>query len=138
MPQNQITLPDTKFLIVDDFSSMRRIIRNLLKDIGYANAEESENGFVALNKLKQNTFNFVICDWNMPVMDGLSLLNAIRHDPELSHIPVLMVTAEAKKENIIAAAEAGANGYIVKPFTTFILAEKVAKVFEKQTREEKQ
>ena len=136
MSQSQISLPNTKFLIVDDFSSMRRIIRNLLKDIGYANAEEAENGFVAQTKLKQSSFDFVICDWNMPVMDGLALLKAIRQDPELSHIPVVMVTAEAKRENIVAAAEAGANGYVVKPFTTQVLAEKVAKVFENMLRDQ--
>ncbi len=120
-----------KFLIVDDFSTMRRIVRNLLKELGYTNAEEAEDGAVALQKLKGDAFDFVVSDWNMPNMDGLQLLQAVRADPTLKHLPVLMITAEAKKENIIAAAQSGASGYIVKPFTAATLNEKLVKIFEK-------
>jgi two-component system chemotaxis response regulator CheY len=123
--------PNTKFLVVDDFSTMRRIVRNLLKELGYSNVDEAEDGAMALSKLRNEQFDFVISDWNMPVMDGLMMLQTIRADPSLSKIPVLMVTAEAKKENIIAAAQAGANGYVVKPFTAATLDEKIAKIFEK-------
>lgn len=123
--------PNTKFLVVDDFSTMRRIVRNLLKELGYANVDEAEDGAIALSKLKGGNFEFVVSDWNMPNMDGLTMLQAIRADPELKHLPVLMVTAEAKKENIIAAAQAGANGYVVKPFTAATLDEKLSKIFEK-------
>lgn len=120
-----------KFLVVDDFSTMRRIVRNLLKELGYTNVEEAEDGAVALGKLKAGAFDFVVSDWNMPNMDGLTLLQSVRADPALKHLPVLMITAEAKKENIIAAAQAGASGYIVKPFTAATLNEKLAKIFEK-------
>ncbi|MEB5707571.1 chemotaxis response regulator CheY [Pantoea anthophila] len=120
-----------RFLIVDDFATMRRIVRNLLKDLGFHNAEEAEDGQDALNKLRQMPFDFVISDWNMPNMDGLELLSAIRSTPETSTMPVLMVTAEARKENIIAAAQAGASGYVVKPFTAATLEEKLNKIFEK-------
>lgn len=120
-----------RFLIVDDFATMRRIVRNLLKDLGFHNAEEVEDGQDALNKLRQMPFDFVISDWNMPNMDGLELLSAIRSTPETSTMPVLMVTAEARKENIIAAAQAGASGYVVKPFTAATLEEKLNKIFEK-------
>lgn len=120
-----------KILIVDDFSTMRRIVRNLLKELGYTNAEEAEDGAVALNKLKNSDYQFVVTDWNMPNMTGLELLRAIRADAALKHLPVLMVTAEAKKENIIAAAQSGASGYVVKPFTAATLEEKLNKVFEK-------
>lgn len=120
-----------KFLVVDDFSTMRRIVRNLLKELGYVNADEAEDGAVALQKLKNGEFDFVVSDWNMPNMDGLQLLQAIRADPALKHLPVLMITAEAKKENIIAAAQSGAHGYIVKPFTAATLNEKLIKIFEK-------
>lgn len=120
-----------KFLVVDDFSTMRRIVRNLLKELGYINADEAEDGAAALQKLKGGGFDFVVTDWNMPNMDGLQLLQAVRADPALQHLPVLMITAEAKKENIIAAAQAGASGYIVKPFTAATLGEKLAKIFEK-------
>jgi two-component system chemotaxis response regulator CheY len=122
---------NTKFLIVDDFSTMRRIIRNLLKELGYSNVEEAEDGLIGLNKIKTGNFDFVVCDWNMPNMDGLTMLQTIRAESDIANIPVLMVTAEAKKENIIAAAQAGANGYIVKPFTAATLEEKLNKVFEK-------
>jgi len=114
----------TRFLVVDDFSTMRRILRNLLKELGYTNVDEAEDGVAALHKLESQPYDFVITDWNMPNMDGLTLLRKIRSSDKLKHLPVLMVTAEAKKENIIAAAQAGASGYIVKPFTAAVLAEK--------------
>ena len=123
--------PKTKFLVVDDFSTMRRIVRNLLKELGYSNVDEAEDGAMALSKLKNERYDFVISDWNMPVMNGLDMLKSIRADATLARLPVLMVTAEAKKENIIAAAQAGANGYVVKPFTAATLDEKLAKIFEK-------
>lgn len=124
-------LNNMKFLVVDDFSTMRRIIRNLLKELGYNNVDEAEDGSIGLAKLKRESFDFVVSDWNMPVMDGLQLLQAVRADASLSHLPVLMVTAEAKKENILAAAQAGASGYIVKPFTAATLDEKISKILEK-------
>lgn len=120
-----------KFLVVDDFSTMRRIVRNLLKELGYSNVDEAEDGVLGLQKLKGGDFDFVITDWNMPNMDGLTMLQHVRADPHLAKLPVLMVTAEAKKENIIAAAQAGASGYIVKPFTAVTLDEKLQKIFEK-------
>lgn len=123
--------PKMKFLVVDDFSTMRRIVRNLLKELGFTNVEEAEDGVVALQKLGNGGFEFVVTDWNMPNMDGLTLLQTIRSTPHLKHLPVLMITAEAKKENIIAAAQAGASGYIVKPFTAGTLSEKLNKIFEK-------
>ena len=126
--------PKLRFLVVDDFSTMRRIVRNLLKELGYANVDEAEDGVVALQKLNTAPFDFVVTDWNMPNMDGLTLLQTIRRSPQLKHLPVLMITAEAKKENIIAAAQAGASGYIVKPFTAATLAEKLEKIFEKMGR----
>lgn len=120
-----------RFLVVDDFATMRRIVRNLLKDLGYEHVEEAEDGQEALHKIREGNFDFVISDWNMPNMDGLQLLMEIRKDPQLNTLPVLMVTAEAKKENIIAAAQAGASGYVVKPFTAATLEEKLNKIFEK-------
>lgn len=120
-----------RFLVVDDFNTMRRIVRNLLKELGFNNVEEAEDGVDALGKLKAGGFDFVISDWNMPNMDGLQLLQTIRADAVMSSLPVLMVTAEAKKENIIAAAQAGASGYVVKPFTAATLEEKLGKIFEK-------
>ncbi len=123
--------PKTKFLVVDDFSTMRRIVRNLLKELGYSNVDEAEDGAMALSKLKNENFDFVISDWNMPNMDGLEMLKNIRADAAIGKLPVLMVTAEAKKENIIAAAQAGASGYVVKPFTAATLDEKLSKIFEK-------
>ena len=123
--------PKMKFLVVDDFSTMRRIVRNLLKELGFTNVDEAEDGQVALQKLSPLPFDFVVTDWNMPNMDGLTLLQNIRANPSLKHLPVLMITAEAKKENIIAAAQAGASGYIVKPFTAATLSEKLEKIFEK-------
>jgi len=120
-----------KFLVVDDFSTMRRIVRNLLKELGYVNVDEAEDGVVALQKIKGGGIDFIVSDWNMPNMDGLALLQAVRADPAFKHLPLLMITAEAKKENIIAAAQAGASGYIVKPFTAATLNEKLSKIFEK-------
>ncbi len=123
--------PTIKFLVVDDFSVMRLVIRSLLKDFGFSNAEEAEDGAVALQMLRRGGFDFVITDWNMPNMDGLELLKQIRSTPSLQALPVLMISAEAKKENIVAAVQAGANDYVVKPFTSDTLKEKLQKVFEK-------
>jgi two-component system chemotaxis response regulator CheY len=123
-----------KFLIVDDFSTMRRIIRNILKEIGYANADEAEDGQVALAKLKSAAFDFVVSDINMPNMNGFQLLQSIRADENLKGLPVLMVTAEARKEDIVTAAQSGASGYIVKPFTKATLEEKVQKIMQKLGR----
>ena len=120
-----------KILVVDDFPTMRRIIKNLLKDLGYENVDEAEDGLIGLEKLRNGNFEFVVSDWNMPNLDGLEMLKQIRADANLSSLPVLMVTAEAKKENIIAAAQAGASGYVVKPFTAATLEEKLNKIFEK-------
>ncbi len=122
---------DMKFLIVDDFSTMRRIVRGLLKEIGYNNAEEAEDGAVALGMLKNQKFDFVVSDINMPNMNGFDLLAAIKKDDSLKHLPVLMVTAEARKEDIVRAAQDGAAGYIVKPFTKATLEEKVQKIMQK-------
>jgi two-component system chemotaxis response regulator CheY len=132
MPAN----PNLKFLVVDDFATMRRIVRSLLKELGYLNVDEADNGQSAFSKLQGGGFDFVVSDWNMPVMDGLELLKAIRADANLCKIPVLMVTAEAKKENIIAAAQAGANGYVVKPFSAVTLDEKLNKILEKMQKGE--
>jgi two-component system, chemotaxis family, chemotaxis protein CheY len=123
--------PKMRFLVVDDFSTMRRIVKNLLKELGYSNVDEAEDGIQGLAKLRSEPFDFVVSDWNMPNMDGPTMLQNIRADPTLAKLPVLMVTAEAKKENIIAAAQAGANGYVVKPFTAATLDEKLNKIFEK-------
>ena len=122
---------DLKFLIVDDFSTMRRIVRGLLKEMGCNNAEEAEDGAVALAALKAQKFDFVVCDINMPNMIGFDFLKAVRADESLKHIPVLMVTAEARKEDIVLAAQIGASGYIVKPFTKATLEEKVQKIIQK-------
>ena len=122
---------DMKFLIVDDFSTMRRIVRGLLKEIGYNNAEEAEDGAIALHMLKSNKYDFVVSDINMPNMNGFELLNEVKKDESLKHIPVLMVTAEARKEDIVRAAQDGAAGYIVKPFTKATLEEKVQKIMQK-------
>ncbi len=123
-----------RILVVDDFSTMRRIVRNLLKELGYTNADEAEDGVKALQKLKSERFDFVVSDWNMPSMTGIELLKAIRGDDALKHLPVLMITAEARKENIIEAAQAGANGYIVKPFTAATLDEKLERVFKNMVK----
>jgi two-component system, chemotaxis family, chemotaxis protein CheY len=122
-------IEDTKFLVVDDFSTMRRIVRNLLKELGFVNVQEAEDGVDALAKLRADKFDFVVSDWNMPNMTGIDLLKEIRADANLKHLPVLMVTAEAKKENIVLAAQSGANGYVVKPFTAAVLDEKLKKIF---------
>lgn len=122
---------ELKFLIVDDFSTMRRIVRNLLKELGYNNADEAEDGQIALSKLRGGLFNFVVSDINMPNMNGFELLREIRADAGLKKLPVLLVTAEAKKEDIVLAAQIGANGYIVKPFTKATLEEKLTKIVQK-------
>ncbi len=124
---------DMKILVVDDFSTMRRIVRNLLKEIGYNNTDEAEDGQVALNKLRGGVFQFVVSDLNMPHMNGFELLREIRADAKLKSLPVLLVTAESRKEDIITAAQAGANGYIVKPFTKATLEEKFNKILQKLT-----
>ena len=120
-----------KILIVDDFSTMRRIIKNLLRDLGYTNTSEADDGTTALPMLKGGGFDLLVTDWNMPGMQGIDLLKAVRADEKLSTLPVLMVTAEQKKEQIIEAAKAGVNGYIVKPFTAQTLKEKLDKIFER-------
>jgi two-component system chemotaxis response regulator CheY len=122
---------DLKFLIVDDFSTMRRIVRGLLKEMGSNTAAAAEDGVAALNMLKAQKFDFVVSDINMPNMNGFDLLKAIKADESLKHIPVLMVTAEARKEDIVLAAQSGAAGYIVKPFTKATLEEKVQKIMQK-------
>ena len=122
---------DMKFLVVDDFSTMRRIVRNLLKEMGCVNVEEAEDGTVALAMLKAQKFDFVVSDINMPSMSGFELLAAIKKEDSLKHLPVLMVTAEARKEDIVRAAQDGAAGYIVKPFTKATLEEKVQKIMQK-------
>lgn len=119
-----------KILVVDDFSTMRRIIKNILRQIGYTNIDEAEDGNGALVKLRQDHYNLVISDWNMPNMSGLDLLKTIRADMGLNSVPVLMVTAEAKKENVIEAIKSGVNNYIVKPFTAEVLKEKIEKIFD--------
>ena len=121
---------DMKFLVVDDFSTMRRIIKNLLNDLGYANVSEADDGATALPMLQAGSFDFLITDWNMPGMPGLDLLKAVRADARLSKMPVLMLTAEAKREQIIEAAQAGVNGYVIKPFTAVTLKEKIDKILE--------
>jgi len=120
-----------KVLVVDDFSTMRRIVKNLLRDLGFTNIQEADDGSTALPMLQGGDFDFVVTDWNMPGMQGIDLLKAIRADEKLAHIPVLLITAEAKKEQIVMAAQAGVNGYIVKPFTAATLKEKLDKIFER-------
>lgn len=120
-----------KILVVDDFSTMRRIIKNLLKELGFSNIEEADDGATALPMLKKGNFDFLVTDWNMPGMTGIDLLKAVRADPALANLPVLMVTAEAKREQIIMAAQAGVNGYVVKPFNGPTLKEKIDKIFER-------
>jgi two-component system, chemotaxis family, chemotaxis protein CheY len=119
---------DLKFLVVDDFSTMRRIIKNLLHDLGYANVTEADDGTSALPLLKSGGIDFLITDWNMPGMPGLELLKQVRADPKLAKMPVLMLTAEAKREQIVEAAQAGVSGYVIKPFTAAILKEKIDKI----------
>ncbi|EOD80172.1 histidine kinase [Grimontia sp. AD028] len=120
-----------KILVVDDFSTMRRIVKNLLRDLGFNNTVEADDGLTALPILKKGGIDFVVTDWNMPGMQGIDLLKNIRADDELKHLPVLMITAEAKREQIVEAAQAGVNGYIVKPFTAATLKEKLDKIFER-------
>ncbi|MEE9343499.1 MAG: chemotaxis response regulator CheY [Gammaproteobacteria bacterium] len=122
---------DMKILVVDDFSTMRRIIKNLLRDLGFTNIDEADDGSTGLPKLQNGNFDFLVTDWNMPGMTGIELLKAVRADENLSSLPVLMVTAESKREQIIEAAQAGVNGYIVKPFTAATLKEKIDKIFER-------
>jgi two-component system chemotaxis response regulator CheY len=122
--------PNMKILVVDDMATMRRIVKNILKQLGFANVEEAENGQEALQKLREGTFGFVVSDWNMPVMTGIDLLRAIRADEKLKAIPVLMVTAEAQQANLVEAIQAGVSNYIVKPFTAETMQEKLQKIFK--------
>lgn len=133
MPAN----PNMKILVVDDFSTMRRIIKNLLRDLGYNNTAEADDGNTALPMLQKGGYDFLVTDWNMPGMTGIDLLRAVRSDPQLASLPVLMVTAEAKREQIVEAAEAGVNGYIIKPFTAATLKEKLDKIFERIDAQQK-
>ena len=128
----EVTLDkNMKILIVDDFSTMRRIIKNLLRDLGFTNTSDADDGNTALPMLQSGKYDFLVTDWNMPGMTGIELLKAVRADPNLAHLPVLMVTAEQKREQIVEAAQAGVNGYIVKPFTAVTLKEKIDKIFER-------
>lgn len=120
-----------KILIVDDFSTMRRIIKNLLRDLGFTNTYEADDGTTALPMLKNGSFDFLITDWNMPGMSGIDLLSYVRADDRIKHLPVLIVTAEAKREQIIKAAQAGVNDYVIKPFTAQVLKGKIEKIFER-------
>lgn len=122
--------PNMKILVVDDMATMRRIVKNILKQLGFANVEEAENGQEALQKLRADTFGFVVSDWNMPVMTGIDMLRAIRADDKLKALPVLMVTAEAQQANLVEAIQAGVSNYIVKPFTAETLQEKMSKIFK--------
>lgn len=122
--------PNMKILVVDDMATMRRIVKNILKQLGFANVEEAENGQEALQKLRADTFGFVVSDWNMPVMTGIDMLRAIRADDKLKTIPVLMVTAEAQQANLVEAIQAGVSNYIVKPFTAETMQEKLGKIFK--------
>jgi two-component system, chemotaxis family, chemotaxis protein CheY len=119
-----------KYLVVDDFSTMRRIVKNLLQELGYQNVQEADDGQTAWPMLQSGSFDFVITDWNMPLMPGLDLLKAIRADEKLKNLPVLMVTAEAKREQIVEAVQAGVSGYVVKPFTAEILKQKLDKILQ--------
>jgi len=127
---------DQHFLVVDDFSTMRRIVSGLLKELEYTKIVEADDGSTALKILESGASNvtFVLTDWNMPVMDGLTLLKKIRGTPALAHLPVLMITAEAKKENIVTAAQEGADGYIVKPFNAATLKEKIEKILARRAQ----
>ncbi|MGB5672868.1 MAG: chemotaxis response regulator CheY [Sedimenticolaceae bacterium] len=120
-----------KILVVDDFSTMRRIIRNLLRDLGFNNTQEADDGVTALPMLQGGSFDLLITDWNMPGMRGIDLLKAVRSDDKLRGLPVLMVTAESKRDQIVEAAQAGVNGYVVKPFTVRTLEEKINRIFER-------
>jgi len=129
--------PKMKILVVDDFPTMRRIIKNLLKQLGYENIEEAEDGIQAYSKLKNNGFEFIVSDWNMPNMDGFELLKKVRSDPQLKDIPFLMVTAEAEKDKVIEAIKAGVSNYIVKPFTAEVLREKMDRIMVKLKKQER-
>jgi len=120
-----------EILVVDDFATMRRVIKNLLKEAGYTNITEAEDGIVALRTVKSQKVDFIISDWNMPNMNGHDFLKAVRADDELSNLPFLMVTAEGLKENVLAAIKAGVSGYIVKPFSAVVLNDKIEKIIEK-------
>ncbi len=122
--------PNMKILVVDDMVTMRRIVKNILKQLGFVNVEEAENGQEALQKLRADTYGFVVSDWNMPVMTGIDMLRAVRADEKLKTTPVLMVTAEAQQSNLIEAVQAGVSNYIVKPFTAETLHEKILKIFK--------
>lgn len=122
---------DMQILVVDDFSTMRRIIKNLLRELGFNNAAEADDGTSALPMLQTGKYDFLITDWNMPKMPGIELLRAVRADPKLASLPVLMVTAEARRDQIVEAAQAGVNGYVVKPFSAETLKEKIEKIFER-------
>ena len=121
--------PNMKILVVDDMVTMRRIVKNMLKQLGFPNCDEAENGQEALQKLRGDTYGFVVSDWNMPVMSGIDMLRAIRADDKLKAIPVLMVTAEAQQSNLVEAVQAGVSNYIVKPFTAETMQEKLGKIF---------
>jgi two-component system chemotaxis response regulator CheY len=123
--------PSIKILIVDDMAAMRKILKTLLSQLGYKNVDEAEDGKQALEKLRKNPdyYDLLITDWNMPNMTGIELVQEVRKDPQLKHIPILMVTAEAKKENVLMAIKAGVNNYIVKPFTAETLKDKIEKIF---------
>ena len=123
---------DMKFLVVDDFSTMRRIIKNLLNDLGYQNVQEADDGQTALPILQAGGIEFLVTDWNMPGMPGLDLLKAVRSDPKLAKLPVLMLTGEAKRGQIVEAAQAGGSGYVIKPFTAVTLKEKIDKILEQR------
>lgn len=128
----EVTLDkNMKILVVDDFSTMRRIIKNLLRDLGFTNTQEADDGNTAWPMLQSGDFDFLVTDWNMPGMTGIELLQKVRADDRLKNLPVLMVTAEAKRDQIVAAAQAGVNGYVVKPFTAAALKEKIEKIFER-------
>jgi two-component system, chemotaxis family, chemotaxis protein CheY len=120
--------PDMKFLVVDDFATIRRIVKGVINELGFSNVTEADDGSTALPLLRDGNFDFLITDWNMPGMPGLELLKAVRANPKLAKLPVLMVTAEAQREQIIAAAQAGVNGYIIKPFTAEVLKKKLTKI----------
>jgi two-component system chemotaxis response regulator CheY len=120
-----------KILVVDDFATMRKVVRNLLKQAGYENIVEAEDGVSALRTLKSQKIDFIISDWNMPNMTGIELLKTVRADSDLATMPFLMVTAEALQDNVIAAVKAGVSNYIVKPFTAEVLNEKITKIMEK-------
>ncbi|KJR43522.1 response regulator receiver protein [Candidatus Magnetoovum chiemensis] len=126
-----MTNKEMKVLVVDDFATMRRIVKNILKQLGYENIEEAENGEEAFSKLQSGKFDFLVTDWNMPKVTGLDLLKKVRSDPNLKGLPVLMVTAEAEKSQVIEAVKAGVNNYVVKPFTADALKEKIEKIFAK-------